>query len=218
MKIVAGIVAVPTRRENIEKMVEELRKYDIDVKVYYDETYYQTDRKDIHKIKENMNNNARRAYEDTFARSKMYSPRAGVLLMTDDIIFAKRWKEELDRIVSETQGAKVYCMFSSNRKNALKATRGYFLNSSKDPYYDVCSFFALDEEDDIMEEFKEWEKTAVLAKRDSHFDFRFSKFLYQTGKPCIMLSPSLVKHILKSEMGHGDFHTNEFLDDVDKNN
>ena len=209
--MIAGIIAVESRREHIEKhILPELKNYCRQVVVFYDPTFGTTKRGDREAVKANAFANQARAYKETFANRIDNEP---VILTTDDFIFAEDWKAQLDRIMAIEKGCPVYCLYTSRQPQT--DGKGYWRGISKMGFYDVATVF--DVPFNIYEAFEQWQRInshMILSNAHlQHHDNLFGYFLADEGMDLILVSPSLVKHTLKSEMGHGNSFKNNFIDD-----
>lgn len=208
---VVGIIAVESRREHIEKnTIPTLHKAGIkDVRVFYDPKYGQKKwtRKEI---LSNANANYEAAHRGTFTDDTKGKP---IIMMTDDVIFSEHWEKELKRIVSETKGAKVYCLFTAVKRHLKKSVRGYSVNKDVSGYYDPCVLFLIDDPKRFITEFYDWAEKS----NEPHPDMRLGKFIHDVKRWAIITTvPTLVTSPFKSEMGHGVFETPLFLDEAIK--
>lgn len=208
---VVGIIAIESRREHIEKnMIPTLQKAGIkDIRVFYDPKYGKK-KWSREEILNNANANQEAAHRGTFTDDTKGKP---IIMMTDDVVFSEYWVRELKRIVAETKGARVYCLFTATKRHLKKSSRGYYVNKDVIGYYDQCTLFLVEDPKKFITEFYSWAK----ASNEPHPDIRLGKFIHDVKRWAIITTvPTLVTSPLKSEMGHGEFKTPLFLDDAIK--
>lgn len=217
--MIAGVIGVESRRKHIEeRIVPELKKYCREVTVFYDPTFSTTKRADHNTVLKNAFANQARAYRETFASRIDNEP---VIITTDDFIFSKNWKQHLDRIIDAESDCPVFCLYTSRQPETNG--KGYWRGLNRMGYYDVASYINIPF--DLYKNFEQWcadNSEFLMSERAGrqglhHHDNLFGFYLADQAIDIIMITPSLVKHELKSEMGHGNGFKNNFIDEVEGN-
>jgi hypothetical protein len=190
--MIAGIIGVPSRAAQIEKLTSVIAPSVDRVEVLMD-----------HQYKGNWWNHSR-----GLELLKEAKPGEPVLIMTDDAVTVPDWRERWERIHYEAQNS-IYSLLTLQRHvfNPENLQRGYVTKCQPRGFYDVAVIYI--DRQTFHDDVKRWfyneggSRHPKVVKRATHLDVVIQEYLIEHNIPWTITVPTLFDHAdLPSTLSH----------------